>query len=81
MRGVLEAAIVRLKPIGPDGRRGAPRDLQFNILHDEYLLEKPNVQIMTRYSLSESTFHRKRREAIEVLARELKHQEDLLAMT
>jgi hypothetical protein len=78
LREVLEAGIERLKPGGADRRRGAPGDLQHNILRDEYILGRPNQQIMTHYSLSESTFHRNRREAIAILAKEVKHQEESL---
>ena len=80
LREALAAAIERLKP--PDTlptRRGAPVALQYNILREEYLLGVPNRQIMTRHSISESTFHRNRREAITILAGELSKQEDLLA--
>ena len=79
LRETLTAAIERLKP--PDSapsRRGAPAALQYNILREEYLLGVPNRQIMTRHSISESTFHRNRREASAILARELSKQEDLL---
>jgi hypothetical protein len=78
LREVLEAGIERLKTGGADRRRGAPGDLQHNILRDEYILGRPNQQIMIHYNLSESTFHRQRREAIAILALELKHQEESL---
>jgi hypothetical protein len=73
VREVLAEAIERLKP--PDG---VPEALQFHILREEYLLGRPNKQIMTRHSISEGTFHRNRRRAIAVLAVELARQEEQL---
>lgn len=79
LREVLVSAIERLKP--PDGGSGfdAPGALQYNILREEYLQGMPNKQIMVRHSISESTFHRNRREAISILARELGEQEARLS--
>ena len=78
LRAVLLACIERIKDTGVanlgDGESG-----RFMILHDEYVLGRPNSQIMIRYSISESTFHRYRREAIAALARELARQEELAA--
>ena len=52
--------------------------VRYVILYDEYVLGRPNNQIMTRYSISESTFHRYRREAIRALASELARDEESL---
>ena len=78
LRETLTAAIERLKP--PDGdAAGTPAGVQYAILREEYLLGLLNKQIMARHSLSEGTFHRNRRQAIETLARELESQERALA--
>lgn len=76
LRETLVAAIDRLKPgDAAPNRRGSPAALQYHILREEYVQGLPNRQIMTRHSVSESTFHRHRREAIAILARELAEQE------
>jgi hypothetical protein len=77
LRDVLAAAIERLRPTDQDRHRGAPGALQYNILREEYLLGKPNNQIITRHGISESTFHRNRREAIAILARDLMRREEM----
>ncbi len=51
--------------------------MQYHILREEYVQGLPNKHIMTRHSISEGTFHRNRREAITILARELEEQESL----
>jgi hypothetical protein len=79
VRELLVEAIERLKPPDPDLARDAPAALQHGILREEYVLGMPNKQIMTRRGISESTFHRNRRAAIAILARELAKQEDLLS--
>lgn len=79
LREVVAAAVERLKPSAQDERTSAPAALQYHILRDEYLLGMPNKQIMMRRSISEGTFHRNRREAIAVLARDLRTQEEQLA--
>ena len=77
LRTVLVRAVERLKP-PDDGAPGSPASLQFQILHEAYILGRPNKQIMVRRSISESTFHRNRREAILVLSRDLIKQEGRL---
>ena len=79
LREALTAAIERLKPADGDAGALTPGALQYSILREEYLQGMPNKQIMTRHSISESTFHRNRREAIGILAREFSRQEDLLS--
>lgn len=79
LREVLAEAIERLKPPDRDLGREAPAALQYHILREEYLLGMPNKQIMARHGISESTFHRNRRAAIAILAREMGKQEELLA--
>ena len=79
LREVLVLAIERLKPPERDTAPGSPSALQYHILREEYVQELPNKHIMTRHSISEGTFHRNRRSAISLLARELAKQEDLLS--
>jgi hypothetical protein len=77
LRSALIQAVERLKP-ADDGDPGAPTALQYHILHEAYVLGRPNKQIMVRRGISESTFHRNRRDAIAVLSRELVRQEERL---
>jgi hypothetical protein len=79
LRQVLTQAIERLKPPDEQAGLGAPPALQYHILREEYLLGMPNKHIMVRHSISEGTFHRNRRRAIEVLAQEVAKNEDLLS--
>jgi hypothetical protein len=58
---------------------GEPEALQYAILHGEYILGLPNTGIMTRHSVSESTFHRARRAGVRALAAELQARESLFA--
>jgi hypothetical protein len=78
LREVLLMALERLRPIADSAHPATPGAIQYEILRGEYLLGIPNKQLMTRLSVSESTFHRNRREAIAILARELADQERLL---
>jgi hypothetical protein len=78
LRGILLAALRRLKPDDMvDGRVGGEM-LRFQILSDAYVDGKSSRQIMTRYGISESTLHRYRRDGVRVLAQELGEQEELL---
>jgi hypothetical protein len=76
LRSVLSGTLERLRPA--DAAVNSPAALQYQILYEEYLQGLPNREIMRRHSISESTFHRNRREAIAILARELRGQEELL---
>jgi hypothetical protein len=78
LREAVVEAIERLKPPDRETGLGAPAALQYHILREAYVQGLPNKQVMTRHSISESTFHRNRREAVAILARELARQEDLL---
>jgi hypothetical protein len=60
-------------------KHGETEALQYLILHDEYVLNRPIRAIITRYSISESALHRHRREGISALATELAAQEAMLA--
>ena len=41
------------------------------VLHEAYVEDRPNQQVMQRYHLSESTFHRARRAAVAAVALDL----------
>jgi hypothetical protein len=75
LRAELEAAIGRLRPPGPrpapGGSAGPGGWVHYLVLHEAYVEGRPNKQIMARYLLSESTFHRARRRAIDAVAENL----------
>ena len=75
LREALTQAIGRLRPQGPrpnPGPQGAQGGwLHYLVLQEAYVEGRPNKQIMQRYHLSEGTFHRARRRAIDVLAADL----------
>jgi hypothetical protein len=81
LRAELEAAIGRLRPPGPrptpGSQTGAGGWLHYLVLHEAYLEGRPNKQVMQRYLISESTFHRARRRAIDAVAEEFaqRHQQ------
>jgi hypothetical protein len=75
LRNALVAAIERLRPATEGAEIAAPQMLQYHILRDEYVFDRPNSHIMMRLNISESTFHRQRRTAILALASELRHEE------
>lgn len=78
LRAAIVEAVERLKPADAHDP-GAPAALQYHILHEAYVRGRPNKQIMVRRGISEGTFHRNRREAVAILARELGQQEERLA--
>jgi hypothetical protein len=55
----------------PGNNTGPGGWLHYLVLHDAYVDGRPNKQIMQRYHLSESTFHRARRKAVDTLAFDL----------
>ncbi len=71
LRNFLDQAIERLRP---GGARPAPGSsavggwLHYLILKEAYVDGRPNKQVMQRYLLSEGTFHRARRRAIDAVA-------------
>ncbi len=76
LREVLVAAIERLKPAETDE---STRALQYYVLNEEYVLGRTITGISVRHSVSEQTVFRRRREAIEALAAELRDRESSLA--
>jgi hypothetical protein len=74
LRQELEQAIERLRPPGArpsPGGSGPGGWLHYLILKEAYADGRLNKQIMQRYALSEGTFHRARRRAIDAVAGDL----------
>jgi hypothetical protein len=74
LRNQLEQAIERLRPSGPRPSPGASAIggwLHYLALREAYVDGRPNKQIMQRYALSEGTFHRARRRAVDALTADL----------
>ena len=61
-----------IRPPGPraplGGSAGASGWLHYLVLQEAYVEGRPNKQIMQRYLVSESTFHRARRRASDAVA-------------
>jgi hypothetical protein len=71
LRNLLEQAIERLRPSGARPSPGSSAVggwLHYLVLKEAYVDGRPNKQIMQRYALSEGTFHRSRRRAIDAVA-------------
>lgn len=71
LRNGLDQAIERLRPGGARPAPGASAVggwVHYLVLKEAYVDGRPNKQIMQRYALSESTFHRARRRAIDAVA-------------
>jgi hypothetical protein len=74
LRSELEQAIERLRPAGARPSPGSSAIggwLHYLVLKEAYADGRPNKQVMQRYALSEGTFHRARRRAIDAVAAEL----------
>jgi hypothetical protein len=74
LRNELDQAIERLRPPGarPSPGSSALGGWQhYLVLKEAYVDGRPNKQIMQRYLLSEGTFHRARRRAIDAVAADL----------
>jgi len=75
---VMVQAIDKLRP---DGAAPGPHDIparewhQFIILHDSYVLDEPNRDIMSRLYIGEGTFNRARRRALQGVAKALQEME------
>jgi hypothetical protein len=73
---VLAESIDRLRPEGQRPNLATPREWHhFMILHEAYIMERPNREVMAELYISEGTFNRRRREAIGAVARLLAEQE------
>jgi hypothetical protein len=74
LRHELDQAIERLRPPGARPSPGASALggwLHYLVLKEAYVDGRPNKQVMQRYALSEGTFHRARRRAIDAVAVDL----------
>lgn len=72
VRECLAQAIDRLRPAGPRPAEPLPREWHsYAILHDAYMQDVPNREIMAQLYISEGTFHRTRRKALRAVARNL----------
>lgn len=73
---VLAEAIEKLRPEGPRPAPCFAREWHhYMILHEAYVEERPNREVMAELYISEGTFNRRRREAIEAVARILREAE------
>jgi hypothetical protein len=80
LRNLLEQAIERLRPSGARPTPGSTAVggwLHYLVLREAYVDGRPNKQIMQRYALSEGTFHRARRRAIDAVANDLASRRDV----
>jgi hypothetical protein len=71
LRNELEQAIERLRPPGARPTPGTSNVggwLHYLVLREAYVDGRANKQVMQRYALSEGTFHRARRRAIDAVA-------------
>jgi hypothetical protein len=76
---VIVEALEHLRPVGEVPPEPLPREwYPYIILHDAYLEDVPNRNIMGKLYISEGTFNRTRRAAIRTLARELAEMEYLI---
>jgi hypothetical protein len=74
LRHELDQAIERLRPPGARPSPGSSQLggwLHYLVLKEAYAEGRPNKQVMQRYALSEGTFHRARRRAIDAVAVDL----------
>lgn len=75
---IMVEALEHLRPEGDVPPEPLPREwYPYIILHDAYLDNIPNRDIMSKLYISEGTFNRTRRAAIRTLARELTEMEQL----
>jgi hypothetical protein len=74
LRNEIDQAIERLRPSGSrpsPGTMNVGGWLHYLVLKEAYADGRPNKQVMQRYALSEGTFHRARRRAIDAVAEDL----------
>jgi hypothetical protein len=69
LRRILVEAIERLRPAGDPPNGVLPRDWHaYTTLHDAYIDDVPNRDIMSKLYISEGTFNRQRRKALRAVA-------------
>jgi len=81
LREVLTVAVERLRPTNRAAAASGGQALQYSIISEAYVTGISNARIITKHAISESTFHRNRREAILGLAQELCKREELLSQS
>jgi len=79
LREVLTVAVERLRPTNRAAAASGSQALHYSIISEAYVTGISNARIITKHAISESTFHRNRREAILGLAQELCKGEELLS--
>lgn len=73
VRAALIQAVEALRPAAPRPAGILPREWHaYAILHDAYIEDVPNREIMARLYISEGTFNRQRRKALQAVARALR---------
>jgi uncharacterized membrane protein YidH (DUF202 family) len=76
---VISDALEKLRPEGDRPKEPIPRDwYPYLILHDAYIEDKPNREIMASLYISEGTFNRTRRSAIRSVRRVLNEMDAAL---
>ncbi len=76
VQAIMLEALEQMRPVGDVPRDPPPREwYPYVILHDAYVNEKQNRDVMSRLYISEGTFNRTRRAAISSLARALVEME------
>jgi hypothetical protein len=79
LRAVLVEVLDMLKPVGVQPSGPLPREWYgYVILHNAYFQDVPNRHIMSQLFISEGTFNRVRRAAVESIARALAEREAVL---
>jgi len=74
---VLAQAIETLRPAGQRPPHSSPREWHhYMILHEAYVMDRPNRDVMAELYISEGTFNRRRREAIAAMTRTLRESEE-----
>lgn len=72
VRQLLMEAVENLRPAQQRPAEPLPREWHgYSILHDAYIEDVPNREIMARLYISDGTFHRQRRKALRAVARHL----------
>jgi parallel beta-helix repeat protein len=76
---VLTEAVHKLRPEGKQPTEATREWHHFMVLHEAYLMDRPNREVMAELYISEGTFNRRRREAIDAVTRILQEQEAVVA--
>lgn len=77
-RALQKTLVEAIEKLKPSGRRASPSSRewhQFVILHDCYVLGKPNRDVMSELYIGEGTFNRARRRAVRAVTRALAEME------